>query len=193
MISSTDIKLKIQELLKPFAELAGSIGVSPNVITILGFLFSIFSGIAIALSNLTLGVIFFTISGLCDMLDGIVARVNGKTTNFGSFLDSFLDRYADFFPLAGIATLGFYLQDFNLFIFSLLSIVGSFATSYARAKAESLGLECKVGLLERPERFFILLAGFLTGFLVEFLSILAILSNFTAFQRLICAMEKLRK
>ena len=92
-----------------------------------------------------------------------------------------------------MAALGFYLQDFSIFILSLLSIIGSFATSYARAKAESLNIECKVGILERPERFFLLLAGLITGFLVECLLILAVLSNITAFQRLLCAAEKLKR
>jgi phosphatidylglycerophosphate synthase len=193
MIGSTNIKAKTQELLKPFAERAGSAGISPDIITVTGFIFSFISGITIGMNNFSVGTLFFILSGLCDMLDGITARVNGKTSKFGSFLDSFLDRYSDFFPLAGIAALGFYLQDFNLFILSLLSIVGSFATSYARAKAESLNIECKSGILERPERFFLLLAGLITGFLVECLLILAVLSNITAFQRLLCAAEKLKR
>ena len=193
MISSTNIKGKTQELLKPFAERAGSVGISPNIITVTGFIFSFISGITIGMNNFFVGTLFFILSGLCDMLDGIIARVNGKASRFGSFLDSFLDRYSDFLPLAGIAALGFYLQDFYLFILSLLSTVGSFATSYARAKAESLNIECKVGILERPERFFLLLAGLITGFLVECLLILAVLSNITAFQRLLCAAEKLKR
>ena len=193
MIGSTNVKVKTQELLKPFAERAGSVGISPNIITVAGFFFSIASGITIGMNNFFAGTFFFILSGLCDMLDGIIARVNGKTSRFGSFLDSFLDRYSDFFPLAGIATLGFNLQDSGIFIFSLLSIVGSFATSYARAKAESLNIECSAGILERPERFFLLLTGLITGFLVECLLLLAVLSNITAFQRLLCTAEKLKR
>jgi len=193
MISSTNVKVKTQELLKPFAELIGSAGISPNFITVAGFVFSFISGITFGMNNFFAGTLFFILSGLCDLLDGITARVNGKTSKFGSFLDSFLDRYSDFFPLAGVSILGFYLQKFDLFILSLLSIAGSFATSYARAKAESLNIECRAGILERPERFFLLLAGFIAGFLVESLLFLAVLSNITAFQRLLCAAEKLKK
>lgn len=193
MISSTNLKLKAQELLKPFAERIGTVGVSPNIVTVAGFVSAVISGIAIAVNNFFVGTFFFVLSGLCDMLDGIIARVNGRSSKFGAFLDSFLDRYSDFFPIAGIAILGFCLKDFNLFILALFSIAGSFATSYARAKAESLNVECKVGILERPERFFLLLMGLISGFLTECLFLLAVLSNVTALQRLLYTAGKLKK
>jgi CDP-diacylglycerol--glycerol-3-phosphate 3-phosphatidyltransferase len=74
---------------------------------------------------------------------------------------------------------------------SLLTIAGSYATSYARARAEALGVECKVGLFERPERFFVLFGGLLTGLIFPAVAALAVLTNFTAFQRLICAAREL--
>ncbi|MEO2069305.1 MAG: archaetidylinositol phosphate synthase [Desulfurobacteriaceae bacterium] len=190
MVSSTRLKNKVQEVLEPLVK---ELKVSPNVITVLGFIFSLLSGVFIGIESLNVGILFFVLSGLCDMLDGIVARINGKTTKFGAFLDSFLDRYADFFPLMGLAVLGFYKQDFVLFFFSLLSIVGSFSTSYARARAEGLGLDCKVGILERPERFFLILFGLVSGLLHYTLFILAILSNITAFQRLLYVWGKLKE
>jgi phosphatidylglycerophosphate synthase len=127
------------------------------------------------------------------MMDGIIARVTGKTSPFGAFLDSFLDRYSDFFPLSGLIVFGFNEDNLPIVLLSLFSMVGAFATSYARARAESLGADCKSGLIERPERFFILLFAFISGLFVEVLSVLAVLSNLTALQRLICAAEKLRK
>ena len=193
MISSSQIKVKAQEFLRPVAEVIGSAGVSPNLVTVAGFFLSLISGLFIATDNLLLGTVFFLLAGICDMMDGIIARVTGKTSPFGAFLDSFLDRYADFFPLCGLTILGFKGDNLLLVLFSLLSTVGAFATSYARARAESLGADCKSGLIERPERFFILLFALFSGLLVEVLFILAFLSNFTAFQRLICAAEKLKK
>jgi phosphatidylglycerophosphate synthase len=127
------------------------------------------------------------------MMDGIIARVTGKTSPFGAFLDSFLDRYSDFFPLSGLVVFGFEADNLSIVLLSLFSMMGAFATSYARARAESLGANCKFGLIERPERFFILLFALVSGLLTEILFILAVLSNFTAFQRLLCAAEKLKK
>ena len=191
MISSTNIKLKAQEFLRPVAEGLGSIGITPNAITVLGFLLSLSAGVAIGIGEVLTGALLFGLSGLCDTLDGIVARVNGKKSSFGAFLDSFLDRYSDFFPLAGLCHFAFLTDDSPLLVASLLTIAGSYATSYARARAEALGVECKVGLFERPERFFVLFGGLLTGLIFPAVAALAVLTNFTAFQRLICAAREL--
>jgi len=192
VISSTGIKERAQELLKPFAQSIGNLGVSPNAITVFGFILALVAGVLIATENLITAAAVYLLSGLCDTFDGIVARITGKKSRLGAFLDSFLDRYADFFPLAGVASLAFKHQDQLLFTLTLLAIAGSFATSYARARAEALGVECKVGIMERPERFVVLLAGVATGYLSVAMSVLALLSNVTAFQRLICAVERLR-
>ena len=191
MISSTNIKAKTQELLRPLAQNLESIGVTPNAITFLGFILSLLSGILIGVGEVLSGALLFTLSGLCDTLDGILARVSGRKSPFGAFLDSFLDRYSDFFPLAGVCYFAHVNQDSLLLVLTLLTIAGSYATSYARARAESLGVDCKVGLVERPERFFILLFALFTGYLLPTLSVLAVLTNFTAFQRLMCAMREL--
>ncbi len=191
MISSSSLKGKTQEILKPVAVSLNSVGVSPNFLTVLGFLFSVASGFFIAFGELQKGALLFALSGLCDTLDGIVARVCGRKSKFGAFLDSFLDRYSDFFPLAGICYLGHALNSEILFVSSLFSILGSFATSYARARAEALGVECKVGFFERPERFFTLLIALLSGYLALVVAVLALLTNFTALQRLVCAREEL--
>jgi len=193
MLSSSQLKLKAQELLKPLAEAVSSTGISPNAVTVAGFFFSLVSGFSIATGSLNLGTAFFILSGICDMMDGIIARVTGKTSPFGAFLDSFLDRYSDFFPLSGLVVFGFEADNLSIVLLSLFSMMGAFATSYARARAESLGANCKFGLIERPERFFILLFALVSGLLTEILFILAVLSNFTAFQRLLCAAEKLKK
>lgn len=191
MISSSSLKDKTQEVLKPVAVSLSSVGVSPNFLTVLGFLFSLVSGIFVAFGELQKGALFFALSGFCDTLDGIVARVCGKKSKFGAFLDSFLDRYSDFFPLAGLCYLGHSLNSELLLVSSLFSILGSFATSYARARAESLGVECKVGFFERPERFFALLIALLSGYVAVVIALFALLTNFTALQRLMCAKEEL--
>ncbi|MEO2082986.1 MAG: CDP-alcohol phosphatidyltransferase family protein [Desulfurobacteriaceae bacterium] len=193
MISSTQLKNKTQEIFRPLAEVLGSFGVSPSLVTVLGFFFSVISAFFLVKGDFLNGTLFFVLSGLCDTFDGILARVTGRSSSLGAFLDSFLDRYSDFLPLAGIIFFAHYTGDDLLMLLVLLSILGSFATSYARARAESLGIECKVGLLERPERFFLVLFGLVTGFLTFAFLLMAILSNFTALQRLYCAFEKLRE
>ena len=193
MLSSSGIKEKTQEILRPVAENVGSLGISPNVITVAGFVFSALSGLFLGLGNLMGGVILLSLSGACDVFDGILARTTKRVSKFGAFLDSFLDRYADFFPLAGLIYLAHSTGDELLLFGSLFSIVGSFATSYARARAESLGVECRIGILERPERVIILIAGLLLDYPSETVVLLALLSNLTAFQRLLCAFEELRQ
>ena len=192
MLSSSGLKEKTQEILKPFAENVGSLGISPNAITVAGFLLSAISGILFGLGNLFQGTVLLALSGACDVFDGILARTTKRASRFGAFLDSFLDRYADFFPLSGLLYLGHSTGNELLLFGSLFSIAGSFATSYARARAESLGAECRSGIFERPERVILLLLGLIIGYPAETTVILAVLSNLTAIQRLICASEKLR-
>jgi len=192
MIGSTQIKFKVQSFLEPVARWFRYVGLTPNVITVSGFLFSLVSAALIVYGNLLLASVPYALSGLCDMLDGIAARVNGQGSRFGAFLDSFLDRYSDFFPFGAICFLSLARMDAYLLLFSLLSIVGSFSTSYARARAESLGVECRVGVIERPERFLIFLFLLISGYAVQVMFILAVLTNFTAFQRLLHVKRSLK-
>ncbi len=192
MISSSNFKEKTQEFLKPVAENIGSLGISPNAVTLTGFILSAMAGIFLALGNLLNGTMLLALSGACDVFDGILARTTKRTTKFGAFFDSFLDRYADFFPLAGLLYYGHLTGNEVLLLGSLFSISGAFATSYARARAESLGAECKVGIFERPERVVLLILGLLFGYPTETTVLLALFSNLTALQRLFCALERLR-
>ncbi|WP_297445077.1 CDP-alcohol phosphatidyltransferase family protein [Desulfurobacterium sp.] len=193
MISSTNIKLKVQKMLKPLAEAFDMVGVTPNILTVMGFFLSLISALLIYRKMFAIAGFVFLFSGACDMLDGILARVKGRVTKAGAFMDSFFDRYADFFPLAAFVILSTNKRNVIMAVLGLLSIVGSFATSYAKAKAESLGIECKVGLIERPERFFIILFALFTGFISEMLLFLAIFSNFTAFQRFFYTIKALKR
>ncbi len=193
MISSTNIKSKIQKLLNPLAEAFDAAGITPNILTLLGFFLSMIAGLLIFREMFFVAGIVFLFAGACDMLDGILARAKGRVTIAGAFMDSFFDRYADFFPLAGFSLLAVGRGDFQMVTFGLLSIVGSFATSYAKARAEALGVACKVGLLERPERFILITSSLFLGFTDYMLFILAFFSNFTAFQRFFYVINVLRK
>ncbi len=167
----------------PLGPLAKRITLNPNVLTITGFLMTAAAAMAIPL-NLRFGGLLILLGGLFDMFDGIVARTNGKTTRFGAFLDSVLDRYSDAFLFLSI---GYYCaansSRTGAFL-SLGTLVGAFIISYTRAKAEGLGESCHTGIMERPERIILLVIATLTGWIVPILWIMLLLTHITVIQRI---------
>src|SRR5690242_13902111 len=136
-------------------------GVQPNTITAIGTACSVTGGIIYGFGHISVGGFFLGLTALFDVLDGTVARRSNRSSTFGAFLDSTLDRLADGFVLGGIAV--FYAtsatnRSVPMMIIALLGLVGAFLTSYTRARAEALGLDAKVGLLQRPERVVLLSA-----------------------------------
>jgi len=132
------------------------------------------------------------LSGLFDLLDGVVARRFGKVTALGSFLDSVLDRYSDLLFL--LALLIYYLRkgDPDLVLLTSIVSIGTVLIPYIRAKAESLQVPCNIGLMERAERMILLSIGTLFQWMVPVLWILAILTHFTALHRIYYVWKKLR-
>jgi len=165
--------------LDPLVALLGRIGVGPDALTAIGCVFSVFSGVAFFEGGFRLGSGLLLASGICDMLDGQVARSQQQVSRFGAFLDSTLDRFAEAFVLLGIA--GFYLVNLVdlvhdpsrvwseasrgleprtwavVSLTAMMALVGSFMVSYTRARAEGLGLDGKVGWFERPERLLLVM------------------------------------
>lgn len=131
------------------------------------------------------GIVTLLVSAF-DMLDGAVARVKKQVSPFGAFLDSTLDRYSEILIFLGLLL---YCIRFDLpaldSVLVLLSATGSLMVSYARARAEALGFDCKVGLLERPERVLVLAAGMVFHQISFALWALSILTHFTAGQRIV--------
>ena len=155
------IKNGYLRLIDPVANWLVKRGVHPNTITIIGTLCTVVGGIIYGTGHIRTGGVFLGVTALFDVLDGTVARRSNKSSTFGAFLDSTLDRLADGFVLGGIAV--FYATSrihgsVPLMLTALLGLVGAFLTSYTRARAESLGLDAKVGLLQRPERVVLLSA-----------------------------------
>ncbi|NOZ06820.1 MAG: CDP-alcohol phosphatidyltransferase family protein [Chloroflexi bacterium] len=154
------------------------------MLTIFGFLLMIPIGVILAWGHFRAGAILILLAGAFDGLDGALARLTDRVTSFGAFLDSTLDRYAE-----GVLYLGllfFYLQQGqNLEVVLIyLTIVGSLLVSYTRARAEGVGVSCKVGLFTRFERIAVLVLGLLSGWMRPALVILALLSHVTALQRM---------
>jgi len=185
----TKLKQQIQALLIYEAQLAYRIGLRPNLVSVLGILMAAFSAFLywssrFYLWNLVLASVFLLISGFFDALDGVIARLYGRVTVFGGFLDSMLDRYADAVVFVGIIVGGFADVSFGFF-----ALIGTLLVSYSRARAEASGIEMEtVGLAERAERILILaVAGLLTLIWSHALwwsiVVLAVLTNLTVLQR----------
>ena len=132
-------------------------------------------------------------ASIFDMLDGRVARLRGRETKFGAFLDSTMDRYSDMVLYMGLLILYARVDRTGHMVLVWVAAFGSFMTSYARARAESLVPKCTVGFLERPERLVLIIAGALTNRMAAALWIIAVLANVTALQRVIYTYVELKK
>ncbi len=167
----------------PLGPIVKRIPLSPNILTIAGFFITVIAALVIP-QNIRLGGILILIGGMFDMLDGIVARTGRKTTRFGAFLDSVLDRYSDAFLFLAIA---WYLAEKGNHTGAFLSLgtlVGAFLISYARARAEGLGESCCTGIMERPERIILLIFATITGWIMPVLWIMLVLTHITVVQRI---------
>ncbi|CAN5658257.1 CDP-alcohol phosphatidyltransferase family protein [soil metagenome] len=160
-------------------------GITPNQVTFTGFMLTGVSAIILSNGNFRLGGWLLFGAALFDMLDGALARITDQSSTFGAFLDSTLDRYSEsvtFFALAYFYSSTPTARTELVLIFAIL--VGSLMVSYVKARAEALKVECKAGWLQRPERLFLLIVGLIFGWIVPMLWILAVLTNFTALQRI---------
>src|SRR5476651_1345227 len=224
----TNLQLGIYKVIDPVVKLLIRAGLTPNIVTSIGFALNV--GVAVIFilgaergdrSDLSYigwagGLILF--AGLFDMLDGQVARLGNMKSTFGALYDSVLDRYSELIMFLGIC---YYLVGHHYFlssIFAFIALIGSMMVSYVRARAEGLGIECKGGLMQRPERVVTiglcaLLCGISSLYIggdyklyipgVKFhvfetmsiftipITVLAVLTNITAFRRLTDARKSL--
>ncbi|HYM82040.1 MAG TPA: CDP-alcohol phosphatidyltransferase family protein [Candidatus Limnocylindria bacterium] len=194
----------------PLVTLLARAGVGADVLTVLGLLFSAIAGLAFFEGLFQWGALLTAAAGVCDLLDGQVARRRAGPSRFGAFLDSTLDRFGEALILVGIA--GFYLVNLLervmdpartladlqrgleprtwavMALTAMVALVGSFMVSYTRARAEGLGLECKVGWFERPERLVLLIVAGAFGVgpvMAIALLLLTVLSFLTAAHRIV--------
>ena len=195
----TKLKKKVQNMLTLEAKAAHKIGLTPNVVSLIGVALALLSAFTYVVAQgkplwLLLATILFLASGFCDALDGVIARIYQQTSVFGGFLDSLLDRYADAVVYAGIIIGG--LCDP---IWGLAALVGSTMVSYSRARGEAIEMKMEsIGLAERAERMLILsVASIAAIFWLPALNygiiLLAVLSNFTVLQRGVHVYNSLKK
>ncbi len=203
----------IYAIINPFVKLLIRIGVTPNMVTTIGLLGNIAAAAVIAYAGyeaqrtgnprfdlITWGGAITIIFSLFDMLDGQVARLGNMVSRFGALYDSVLDRYCELFTLGALS---YYLIMNHWIIGALvafLALVGSIMVSYVRARAEGVGLECKVGFMQRPERVVVTAIGCMacgiTGLLspntpstaftilIIAMAVIAVFANLTAFARI---------
>jgi len=166
-------------------------------LTAIGLLLSILAAVVIAQGLLVAGGLLVLFAGIFDMFDGAMARVLHAATTFGAFFDSTLDRYSESIILLGLLLYTLQRPDLHdaiwpfaneqrwMITLIFIAVVGSLMVSYTKARAEGLGLECKTGLLARPERVVILAIGLLSGTTILAVFLLAILSQVTAIERIV--------
>lgn len=180
---------------KPIARLFNK--VNPNTMTILALVFCIGAGLYFAGGKPIAAGILLMIGGFFDILDGAVARENGRVTAFGGVLDSVSDRYADAAVFIGIMWGGYsailpYIE--NDWVVSAVALVGSLLVSYSRARAEAAGTgKLAIGVAERAERMILIILGAFTGLLNWAVLIVAVISHLTVLQRMIATHRILQK
>jgi CDP-diacylglycerol--glycerol-3-phosphate 3-phosphatidyltransferase len=162
---------------------------TPNAISLTGFALCVVAAVLVWQDHLLLGGIAFVVGSVCDTLDGRYSRMSGKGSPFGAFLDSTLDRIEEGVVLAAVAVL--FAQDGRDLAVGavVVAVLASLMVSYTRARAEALGVECKIGIADRAVRVVILSAGLLLDglgldVLAEAVYVLAILAVVTVVQRI---------
>ena len=177
-------------LLDPLSALLARTGISPNALTIAGFLLNVGVAYILSTGRFFWGGVALLAANAFDALDGALARATGRTTRFGAFLDSTLDRYSEAVVLLGLlvhfARAGASAPTILIFA----TMVGSLLVSYTRARAQGLGIECKEGLLTRMERVLLLALFLLINQMIIGLWVLAVLANLTALQRIYVVWRK---
>lgn len=195
---------RIQQRARQFAEQIvrplAALGLTPNMATLLGLVLNCLAAWILATGNLRWGGALVLFAGIFDMFDGALARVRNQKTIFGAFFDSTLDRYSE-----GIVLLGLILFALTqpasaartwTVVLAYAAGLGSLMVSYARARAEGLGLQMKSGLMARPERVVLLSVGLILGgsaWLVWVLALLALTSVVTSVQRIVLVYRALAR
>jgi CDP-diacylglycerol---glycerol-3-phosphate 3-phosphatidyltransferase len=189
------IKRGYLKLLEPFIRMFSRMNVHPNTFTTIGFLFGCLAGYFAIKGWIRLASATLLVSGMFDTIDGKLARDSGKVSKFGALYDSTLDRYAEAIFFFGLAYYYIRMNMHTMALITAIALGGSLMVSYIRARAESLGFDCKVGILQRPERILLIGVGGLIhkNALIAAVWIVAVLSNITAYIRMSHVWQQDRK
>ena len=182
------IEQKARDLSKPTLDAIGRAlakwNISPNAVTYLGLVLTIGVAVLIGMGEIRWAGLAYIFAAVCDALDGTLARISGKGSRFGAFLDSTIDRFEESIVFLGLSI--YYAQVGGLIEIPLILVatVGSLMVSYTRARAEAVGVSCKVGFMGRPPRVAVMIVGLVLDQVLIALIIIAVTSLFTAFHRM---------
>lgn len=177
-------------VIDPVASFLNGMGITPNMVTIAGLVGNAIGAYFLTQGQLFIGGVLVLLMGPVDALDGSMARLRGEPSSFGAFVDSVTDRYSELLILGGL--LIYFSQQGNILanILIYMAAAGSVLVSYTRARAQSLGIETKIGILTRMERYMILAPALVLNVPMVALWLLAIFSNITALQRILDVRKK---
>src|SRR5215472_301036 len=167
-------KAPLHRVFDPVARLLLRMGARPNHLTVLGLGVSVAAAYVFSVGRLRWAAVLVAVAGL-----------SGSDSDYGAFLDSVVDRYSDVAVLLGV--LVHYQQQANTTgaVLTMATLAGTVMTSYTKARAQSIGVRCDIGVVERPERLIALIAGATFHVLTPVMALLAVLTNVTALQRII--------
>lgn len=180
----TRLAYKLDGWLESIFLFFSSRGVNPNTLTFSGLILSVGASLSLAFGWLRLGGGLVLLAGVFDILDGAAARIYKRGTPFGVLLDSVADRYSDLVVYVGLVIYCAHQGRMVDLVVAGVASVGCAVIPYVRARGETLIPECKIGLMERPERIILLSLGLLLNLLTPTLWLLAVLCHITVLQRL---------
>jgi CDP-diacylglycerol--glycerol-3-phosphate 3-phosphatidyltransferase len=181
----TDTLRKIfKGVLDPIGAFLNRTGLTPNAITLLGLAGTTVGAYLLATGNMTIGGIVIFLFVIVDAFDGTMARLRGEPSDFGAFVDSVSDRYAEFVTFGGLLYYFLSQENYNGVMMTFFATAGSVLVSYVKARAEGLGFTAKVGILTRVERYIVLITLLIFNQPFIAVSIIAVLGNITAVQRI---------
>lgn len=184
------LRVIFKGIIDPVGAFLNRLGITPNAITLLGLAGTTVGAYVISQGKMMLGGFILLLFVLVDVLDGTMARLRGESTDFGAFVDSVSDRYAEFITFGGLLFYFLSQDDYSGVMITFLAAAGSVLVSYVKARAEGLGFTAKVGILTRVERYLVLIPLLIFNQPFIAVSLIAILGNITAFQRILHVREQ---
>lgn len=181
---SDKLRIIFKGIIDPIATFLNRTGLTPNSITLLGLAGTTVAAFILSQGRMTLGAIVLFLFVIVDVFDGTMARLRGEPSDFGAFVDSVSDRYAEFITFGGLLYYFLTRENYAGVIATFAATAGSVLVSYVKARAEGLNFTAKVGLLSRVERYIVLIPLLLFNQPLLAVVVIAVLGNFTALQRI---------
>jgi phosphatidylglycerophosphate synthase len=185
------LKPVFEKTMSPLISFFEQKNIDPNTLSLLGLLSVGLGSFFLYKDYNHIATLFIAIGGLLDALDGALARLSGKASSFGAFLDSTLDRLSDAMPIVALVLLFAKNQDLMGVFVGLFAMVFSFMVSYTKARSHSLGVDIPIGVFERTERFSILILSIFFGFYKLGLFVVGLGAFYTTIERIIYAKNHL--